>query len=113
MKCIQYGDLGKHLTEPWTEVDAILITIQLLEGLVIMHNLGITHRNLQPENIFVVSLSPILVKIGDFGVQNNDTVLQTYCGMTTYMASTPLATVNTPNTQIWSRGCVVHRILTG
>lgn len=123
MECIQHGDLGKHLWRPRTEVDAILITTQLLEGLVIMHNLGITHRDLRPENIFVASLSPILVKIGDFGiskrVQNNDTVLRTQCGMTAYMAP-EVHTVDdhghtgyTNAVDIWSLGCVVHKILTG
>ncbi|KAF8538499.1 kinase-like domain-containing protein, partial [Trichophaea hybrida] len=123
MEYIQHGDLGQHLTGPWTEVDATLITIQLLEGLDIMHNLGITHRDLRPENIFVVSLSPILVKIGDFGiskrVQNNITIARTYCGMNVYMAPEVYIVDDHEHSQytnavdIWSLGCVVHKILTG
>jgi serine/threonine protein kinase len=49
MEFIQHGDLVKQLREPWGEPDTQIITIQLLEGLIIMHRLGITHRDLRPE----------------------------------------------------------------
>lgn len=49
MEYVQHGDLGKRLKEPWKEANAQLITIQLLEGLIIMHNVGITHRDLRRE----------------------------------------------------------------
>ncbi|KAF8536080.1 kinase-like domain-containing protein [Trichophaea hybrida] len=122
MEYIQHGDLGKHLTGPWTETVTQIITRQLLEGLIIMHNLGITHRDLRPENIFVASLSPILVKIGDFGiskrVQNNDTILQTNCGTPAYTAPEVHAVDDhghseyTNAVDIWSLGCIVHQVLT-
>jgi serine/threonine protein kinase len=141
MEYVQHGDLGKHLTGPWAEIDTQNITIQLLEGLIIMHSLGITHRDLRPEvssqicalivlskyhrqlipiqNIFVTSLSPIRVKLGDFGiskrVQNNDTALRTSCGAIEYTA--PEVYVHghpeyTNTVDIWSLGCVVHKVLT-
>ncbi|KAF8539845.1 kinase-like domain-containing protein [Trichophaea hybrida] len=123
MEYIQHGDLQKHLMESWTETNAQAITAQLLEGLIIMHNLGITHRDLRPENIFVASLSPILIKIGDFGiskrVQNNDTVLRTHCGAIAYMAPEVLTVDDHEHSEytnavdIWSLGCVVHKVLTG
>jgi serine/threonine protein kinase len=68
----------------------------------------------------VASLSPLVVKIGDFGVskrvQNNDTVLRTSCGAIEYTA--PEIYIHrhpeyTNAVDIWSLGCVVHKILTG
>ncbi|KAF8241875.1 kinase-like protein [Wilcoxina mikolae CBS 423.85] len=120
MEYFQYGDLKRYLINPWTETNAKITTTQLLEGLIIMHNLGITHRDLRPENILVASLSPILVKIGDFGiskrVQNNDTGLRTSCGAMEYTAPEIYIQGHPEYTNavdIWSLGCVVHRILTG
>jgi serine/threonine protein kinase len=45
------------------------IVHQLLEGLQVIYKEGITHRDLKPQNIFVVERSPNWwVKIGDFGI---------------------------------------------
>ncbi|KAF8242812.1 kinase-like protein [Wilcoxina mikolae CBS 423.85] len=122
MEYIRYGDLSKHLKGAWKEADARPVTSQLLDGLMIMHHLGITHRDLRPENIFVASLSPMHVKIGDFGIskriQNNDTALRTVCGTFHYTAPEILAVDDrerfeyTNAVDIWSLGCVVHQILT-
>jgi serine/threonine protein kinase len=49
MEYIHHGDLGKHLDQPWKESPARAVSIQLLDGLIIMHKLGITHRDLRPE----------------------------------------------------------------
>jgi serine/threonine protein kinase len=75
------------------------------------------------QNILVASLSPLVVKLGDFGiskrVQNNDTKLQTICGTTAYMAPEIQAIDNdmyseyTNAVDIWSLGCVLHKTLTG
>jgi len=68
-----------------------------------------------------VSLSPIVIKIGDFGfskrVPNNETALRTTGGHFEYMA--PEVDNCSPSCEytnavdIWSLGCVVHKILTG
>lgn len=68
-----------------------------------------------------MSLSPIFTKLGDFGfskrVPNNNTALRTVGGQHEYMA--PEVDNCSPSYEytnavdIWSLGCVVHRILTG
>jgi serine/threonine protein kinase len=51
MEYFQYGDLHKFILNsgPCTEFGAKMITMQLLEGLNIMHEMGFTHRDLKPQ----------------------------------------------------------------
>ena len=51
MEYFQYGDLHKFILHsgPCTEFGAKVITIQLLEGLGIMHQMGFAHRDLKPQ----------------------------------------------------------------
>ncbi|KAF8537767.1 kinase-like domain-containing protein [Trichophaea hybrida] len=118
MEFIPHKDLGQYLRGPlWTEADTRPITIQLLEGLIIMHNLGITHRGLSPETILVASVSPMTVKIGGFTlskrVRNNDTRLRTLCGYPAYMSPEfNLENEYTNAVDIWALGYIVHKILT-
>ncbi|PUU72975.1 kinase-like domain-containing protein [Tuber borchii] len=67
IECFQEGDLAQHIDRPLPQEVAQNISKQILEGLKVMHQEGIAHRDLKPANIFVVSMSPVWVKIGDFG----------------------------------------------
>ena len=100
------------------------ITINLLEGLKIMHAEGFTHRDLKPENIFVVAKSPRWwVKIGDFGISKRlDPAMSAFrtenTGTPYFMAPeiNPDDWVEespryTNVVDIWSLGCVVYNIL--
>jgi serine/threonine protein kinase len=49
MEYLQFGDLAKQITPEITEWDAQQVTIQLLDGLYIMHQNGFTHRDLKPQ----------------------------------------------------------------
>jgi serine/threonine protein kinase len=49
MEYFQLGDLAECLTAPAPEQQAKVIASQLLEGLLIMHDLGFTHRDLKPK----------------------------------------------------------------
>jgi serine/threonine protein kinase len=85
MEYFPYGDLGSCLDGPVPELEAQTIARQLLEGLKLVHNYGITHRDLKPQNVFVVQKSPDWwIKIGDFGISKrigeNTTSLHTEIG---------------------------------
>lgn len=49
MEYIEYGDLAKYITQYKTKVDAKVITLQILEGLVVLHERSICHRDLKPQ----------------------------------------------------------------
>lgn len=48
MEYFKYGDLQRHLRSPLAEDEAQQITMQVLEGLVFMHDNGFAHRDLKP-----------------------------------------------------------------
>ena len=63
------GDLGRYMDRHLAILQIKAIIRQLLEGLCIMHRDGFTHRDLKPQNIFVVKDGlDVWVKIEDFGI---------------------------------------------
>lgn len=65
------------------------ISRQILEAVKYIHSMGISHRDLKPDNILIEQDDPVLVKITDFGlakVQGNGTFMKTFCGTLAYVA---------------------------
>lgn len=49
MEYFQHGTLDEFIKETLSENNARIITLQLLEGLKVMHDEHFTHRDLKPE----------------------------------------------------------------
>ena len=58
MEYFELGDLEKFTTPKLTERDAKRIGKQLLEGLQVLHEDHLAHRDLKPPNIFVARCAP-------------------------------------------------------
>ena len=123
MEYFPLGDLERYMDRQLSEVQIMIIVSQLLRGLCIMHQNGFTHRDLKPQNIFVVMDNPyICVKIGDFGITKrvpyDGTSLRTETGTSGYLAPEVLgyhdqeSSKYTNAVDLWSLGCVCHRLLT-
>ncbi|KAL7901144.1 hypothetical protein HDV64DRAFT_243336 [Trichoderma sp. TUCIM 5745] len=92
MELVPGGDIGKHVADegPFPEAEARIISQQLLSALAYLHKNNITHRDVKPDNILINSLSPLEVKLTDFGlskmVDTEQTFLRTFCGTLLYCA---------------------------
>lgn len=49
MEYFPYGDLSNYITAGFEEQEAKSITMQVLEGLKVMHKMDFTHRDLKPQ----------------------------------------------------------------
>jgi len=48
MEYLQEGDLTKYIGKPLPQETVKTISMQILEGLKVMHQEGITHRDIKP-----------------------------------------------------------------
>ncbi|PWW80726.1 kinase-like protein [Tuber magnatum] len=125
MEYLGEGDLTKHIGTPLPQGIVQNISKQILEGLKVMHEQGIAHRDLKPANIFVVSMSPVWVKLGDFGISKriqtqSPTTFHTQVLTQAYSAPEVLGLDSnsetsdyTDSVDIWSLGCVIYELLVG
>lgn len=92
MEFVGGGDLSEYLKNKkfMSEDKAKEVSRQVLRGIEYVHGMGISHRDLKPDNILMVTEEPLVVKISDFGlakmVQSEDTFLRTFCGTMLYLA---------------------------
>ncbi|CUS11452.1 unnamed protein product, partial [Tuber aestivum] len=122
MEYLEEGDLTRHIGTPLPQEIVNDISKQILEGLEIMHQQGIAHRDLKPANIFVVSMSPVWVKLGDFGISKrilaqDTTSFHTRVSTPMYSAPEVLGLDSNSETSdytnsvdIWSLGCVIYEL---
>ncbi|KAG0640822.1 kinase-like domain-containing protein [Tuber brumale] len=124
MEYLEQGDLTKHIGKPLPQETVRNISAQILEGLEAMHHQKMAHRDLKPANIFVVSMSPVWVKLGDFGISKRirgaATDFRTQAFTAAYSApevqgldSSSETSVYTNSVDIWSLGCVIYELLVG
>ncbi|PUU79034.1 kinase-like domain-containing protein [Tuber borchii] len=125
MEYLAEGDLTQHIGAPRLQETVKNISKQLLEGLKVMHEQGIANRDIKPANIFVVSMSPVWVKLGDFGASKrilaqDATTFHTHVFTLAYGAPEVLGLGSnretsdyTNSVDIWSLGCVIYELLVG
>ncbi|HVY39089.1 MAG TPA: serine/threonine-protein kinase [Polyangia bacterium] len=128
MEFLEGQDLGRALrserTLPWARARGILM--QIAKGLRAAHAQGIIHRDMKPENIFLVQRDgrPDFVKVLDFGIakvvsaDNNDGPRLTQTGMifgTPEYMSPEQAQGQPPDhrVDVYAVGCIMYHMLTG
>lgn len=113
-------EFGKYITENeepqyFTRDRLCYITRQCLVSLSFVHNLGLVHSDIKPENILLASYSRARVKVIDFGSSCYLTDRQSsYIQSRSYRA--PEVVLGLPYSgkiDIWSLGCVIAEMYTG
>lgn len=127
MEFVSGGDLMDFVAAHGSvgEEAAKEICRQVLEAIKYVHSLGISHRDLKPDNVLVAQDDPVVVKITDFGLakgsDNGATFMKTFCGTLAYVAPEVIDGRQIKATDqdkysslvdMWSFGCFLYVILT-
>ena len=120
MAFLEGQPLSERIGEgPLKLTEALSIAIQMAEGLEAAHEKGITHRDIKPDNVMLMSGSRGLVKLMDFGLaqlagSSKFTREGTTLGTVNYMSPEQGEGADTdPRTDIWSLGVVLYEMVTG
>lgn len=130
MELMENGDLMDFVSEygPIPEFVAREILKQVLEAVRDVHDLGISHRDIKPDNILIYQDDPVIVKVSDFGLAklSQGSFLKTFCGTMAYIAPEILLAkekrkVDKDSPQacysnlvdMWSIGCLCYVLITG
>jgi len=113
MDCNLY-DVIRERSAPFSEEEIRKFMLQILQGLVYMHNNGYFHRDLKPENLLV---SNSIVKIADFGLAREVCSRPPYTDYVStrwYRAPEVLlqASAYTPSIDMWAVGAILAELFT-
>lgn len=122
MELLQGQDLRAKLSarRSWPYREVVAYVEQVCEALETAHKLGVVHRELKPENIFVLDQEPLKLKVMGFGVANATGVGSTLRGQPggtpTYLAPEQALGQDeriSPQTDLYALGVIAFEMLTG
>ena len=119
LELVEGGDLFDAIAAAgkFTEPEAKRMTSDLASALAYLHSLNIVHRDVKPENLFVVNLPDGMrsLKLGDFGLaEETHQPLYTVCGTPTYVAPEILLESGYGlKVDVWATGVILFILLCG
>ncbi|XP_075851715.1 myosin light chain kinase 3 isoform X2 [Microcebus murinus] len=120
MECVDGGELFDRITDEkyhLTELDVVLFTKQICEGVRYLHQQYVLHLDLKPENILCVNQTGHQIKIIDFGLARRykpREKLKVNFGTPEFLAPEVVNYdfVSFP-TDMWSVGVITYMLLSG
>ncbi|KAG8415249.1 hypothetical protein J3458_009111 [Metarhizium acridum] len=95
--------------------ESMLVLTQCLSALTLIHENGLAHRDISPNNILVKSREPLVVVLADFGLSKDAEQLLSKCGTAPFAAPEIFEDRSFARysavVDIWSLGVVMCRIL--
>lgn len=122
MELLEGGELLEAVLEKghYSEDDARICFVQIMKGIMYLHNRGIVHRDLKLENLLLVAPKDISqIKIADFGLAKNAAAnaMTTVCGTPQYVAPEVIRGGRNvqygPACDLWSMGVILFILLGG
>jgi calcium/calmodulin-dependent protein kinase (CaM kinase) II len=94
------------------EIKSMKIFKQILVALSYCHHMGVTHRDLKPDNFIVTD--DLRVKLIDFGLSSENAMMKEKVGSPMYIApEILLQSEYTDKCDLWSAGCILFFMLSG
>lgn len=103
--------------QKFTELEAAIVTKQMLQAIAYCHEKRVAHRDLKPENILIDPKAKGSIKVIDFGTSHvfnsgNHEMHQMY-GTAYYIAPEVLSGTYTEKCDLWSIGVILYVMLSG
>ncbi|KAI9826027.1 MAG: hypothetical protein M1826_006825 [Phylliscum demangeonii] len=76
----------QHRGNALTRGEVVHLLDQALSALEYLHERGVAHRDLKPDNLLIESRFPFRMKLADFGLANDQPGFETICGTPIYVA---------------------------
>lgn len=92
---------------------AVEITIGILNGLEYLHTKKIIHRDIKPANVLIHNGTPRLTDFGISRAMKTDTITTGIYGTVNFMPPEAFEGVRSEQTDIWSVGVLLYKLLTG
>jgi len=118
MQLVKFGSLlqvahaGKLI---WTNVAKITAALQICLGMEALNREGVVHADLAARNVFVQSINPVHVKVGDFGMSKLSTVYYGATSKIPFRWAAPEVLLRgkwTEKSDVWSFGVTLWEMYT-